>query len=307
VPGSRLTFPLIPRRPVLALSVGLTRSVRRGVGSDVAGSKPYRPGDDMHAIDWAASARVSTARGRDEFIVREKFAEEAPRIVIVCDRRPAMAFYGGELPWLDKAKAMRQAVELVLASAGASGGYVGYLDYADGEAHWRPPKGERKLLELRDPRLWSTEFAGPPDWLERSIAHLARYPRAITSGTFIFVLSDFVPAPPPETWLAAGNHPWDVVPIVIQDPVWEQSFPDVSGIVVPLRDPQTGKLRPVRVTAREAAERKAANEERLDGLMTTFEASDLDPIVLSSNDPEQILSEFLVWAAVRRSGRGRKH
>jgi uncharacterized protein (DUF58 family) len=307
VPGSRLTFPLIPRRPVLALSVGLTRSVRRGVGSDVAGSKPYRPGDDIHSIDWAASARLSTARGSDEFVVRERFAEEAPRIVLVCDRRPAMASHGSSLPWLDKARAMRQAIELVLASGGASGGYVGYLDYADGEPHWRPPKGERKLLELRDPRLWSSEFSGPPDWLERSVAHLAQYPRAITSGTFVFVFSDFIPSPPKETWQAAEDHPWDVVPVVIQDPIWEQSFPDVSGIVVPLRDPETGKVRPVRLSASEAAERKAANEERLRGLMTTFSSVDLDPILLSSNDPEQILSEFLVWSAVRRSGRGRKH
>lgn len=305
--GARLTFPLIPRRPVLALSVGLTRSVRRGVGSDVAGSKPYRPGDDMHAIDWAASARLSTARHSDEFIVRERFAEEAPRIVLVCDRRPGMASPTTPLPWLDKARAMRQAVELVLASAGASGGYVGYLDHADGEAHWRPPKGERKLLELQDPRLWSSEFGGPPDWLERSLAHLARYPRAITAGTFVFLFSDFIPSPPKETWLTAHDHPWDVVPVVIQDPVWEQSFPDVSGIVVPLRDPVSRKLRPVRLTASEAAERRAANEERLRGLMATFREADLDPIVVSSNDREQILSQFLVWSATRRFGRGRKH
>jgi len=305
--GSRLTFPLIPRRPVLALSVGLTRSVRRGVGSDVAGSKPYRPGDDMHAIDWAASARLSTARQSDEFIVRERFAEEAPRIVLVCDRRPGMASPGAPLPWLDKAAAMRQAVELVLASAGASGGYVGYLDYADGEAHWRPPKGERKLLELQDPRLWSSEFGGPSDWLERSLVHLARYPRAITAGTFVFLFSDFIPAPPKETWLATHDHPWDVVPVVIQDPVWEQSFPDVSGIVVPLRDPASGKLRPVRLTANEAEERRSANAERLRGLLAAFRETNLDPIVVSSNDPEQVLSEFLVWAATRRSGRGRKH
>ena len=301
--GARLTFPLVPRRRVLALSVGLTRSVRRGVGSDVAGSRPYHPGDDMHAIDWAASARLSTARGSDEFVVRERFAEEAPKIVIVCDRRPEMACYGSPFPWLDKAAAMRQAVELILASAGASGGYVGYLDYADGEAHWRPPKGERKLLELRDPRLWSSEFAGPPDWLERSIAHLASFPRAITAGTFVFVLSDFVPSPSRETWLAARQHPWDLVPIVIQDPVWEQSFPDTSGVAVSLRDPRTNRVRNVRLTASEAAARRSANEERLRELMATFQAVDLDPVLLSSNSREQILSEFLVWAAVRRAGR----
>jgi len=37
--------------------------------------------------------------------------------------------------------------------------------------------------------------------------------------------------------------------------------------------------------------------------MATFQAVDLDPVLLSSNSREQILSEFLVWAAVRRAGR----
>ena len=34
--------------------------------------------------------------------------------------------------------------------------------------------------------------------------------------------------------LAAG---WDVVPVVVQDPVWERSFPDVGGVTLPLADP----------------------------------------------------------------------
>src|ERR671922_937447 len=115
MPDARLTFPLVPRRRVIGLSFGTMRSLRRGSGTDVAGSRPYYPGDDIDSIDWAASARLSTARQSDEFVVRERFAEEAPRIVIVCDRRPEMAHFEAPLPWLDKAHAMRQAVELVLA------------------------------------------------------------------------------------------------------------------------------------------------------------------------------------------------
>ena len=142
----------------MGLSFGMMRSPRRGSGSDISGSRPYSPGDDMDAIDWAASARLSTARGQDEFVVRERFAEEAPKIIIVCDRRPQMSYFEPPLPWLDKLQAMRHAVELILASAGAAGGFVGYLDYADGDPHWRQPKGERKLIEIRDERLWSSEY-----------------------------------------------------------------------------------------------------------------------------------------------------
>jgi len=257
----------------------------------------------MDAIDWAASARLSTARGRDEFIVRERFAEEAPKVVIVCDRRPEMAHFSSPLPWLDKPRAMRHAVQLILASAGAAGGYVGYLDYADGDPHWRPPKGERKLIEVRDQRLWSSEFGGPPDWLERSVAHLAGHQRAVTAGTFVFVLSDFLPPASKEMWLTTKEHRWDVVPVVILDPTWEQSFPDVSGIVVSLRDPRTGRVTAVRLRPKEAAARRAANEERVREQLETFRALDLDPILVSSSDRAEILSAFLDWTALRRARR----
>ena len=303
MPGARLTFPLVPRRRVIGLSFGTMKSLRRGAGTDVAGSRPYRPGDDMDSIDWAASARLSTARGSDEFVVRERFAEEAPKVMIVCDRRPEMACYGPPLPWLDKPLAMRTVVEIVLASAGAAGGYVGYLDYADGDAHWRQPKGERKLIELRDERLWSMEYEGPHDWLERSFEHLASHTRAVTPGTFVFVLSDFIPQPSPDLWLIALEHRWDVVPIVIQDPTWEQSFPDVGGIVVPLRDARTGRVSSARLRRAEVTARREENRERIATLLETFRFLDVDPVVVSSSDRSEILAEFLIWTDLRRTRR----
>jgi Protein of unknown function DUF58 len=288
---------------VIGLSFGTMRSLRRGSGTDVAGSRPYRPGDDMDAIDWAASARLSTARGGDEFVVRERFAEEAPKVVILCDRRPEMSCFAAPLPWLDKPHAMRTVVELVLASAGVAGGFVGYLDYADGDPHWRQPKGERKLIELRDERLWSSEYDGPPDWLPRSVDHLAAHPRAVTPGTFVFVLSDFLPAPSREVWLAAMAHRWDIVPVVIQDPTWERSFPEVDGIVVSLRDPRTGRLSPVRLRKKEVTAHRARNERCAHELLEMFRLLDIDPVVVTSNDRAEILEQFLVWTDLRRTRR----
>src|SRR3989440_6296171 len=109
MPVTEVVFPLTPRRRLIGLSFGGMRSARRGLGSDVAGSRPYRPGDDVDDIDWASSARLSAARGSDEFVVREHFAEEAPRVVVVADRRPAMALYPPELPFLRKDEALRVA------------------------------------------------------------------------------------------------------------------------------------------------------------------------------------------------------
>jgi uncharacterized protein (DUF58 family) len=288
---------------MIGLSFGTMRSVRRGTGTDMAGSRPYRPGDDVRAIDWAASARLSAARQADEFVVRERYAEEAPRVVIVCDRRPGMAAFGAPLPWLDKAAAMRQAAELVIESALLVGGFVGYLDHGSGSPYWVPPRGGRRLAELRQDRLPSDEFSAPADSLERALTHLAEHRRSVTSGSFVFVLSDFLPLPSEEVWLAALEHRWDLVPIVIQDPVWEQSFPDVSGIVVPLREPGTRRRVPVRLRPREVAARRLENQERVRALVAGFEAIDIDPVLVSTSDRSSILTAFLEWAELRRGRR----
>jgi uncharacterized protein (DUF58 family) len=302
--GGRTTFPLVPKGRMIGLSFGTMRSPRRGSGTDVAGSRPYHPGDDIHTIDWAASARLSSARGDDEFVVRERFAEEAPRVVLVCDRRAQLSFFEPPLPWLDKAAAMRIVAEAILDSALMVGGFVGYLDHGDGDgdgdAYWVPPRGGRRLAELREERLPSDKFGAPPDTLERAFAHLAEHRRSVTSGAFVFVLSDFLPLPGEDFWLTALEHRWDVVPVLIQDPTWEQSFPPVEGIVVPLRDPATRARSDVRLTRREAASRRDTNEQRFQALLAGFAAADLDAVVISSTDRAEILGAFLAWADLRR-------
>ena len=294
-----MTFNLVPRGRLIGLSFGTMRSYRRGAGSDVAGSRPYQQGDDVHTIDWAASARLSSARQRDEFIVRERFAEEAPRVVIVCDRRPEMAFFGPPLPWLDKAETMRRAVELIIQSTSLVGGFVGYLDMAEGEPYWLPPQGGRRLWELREERLPSKVFGAPEGSVSDAILHLTEHAKAVTPGSFVFVISDFLEPPSADTWLKALERRLDIVPVVVQDPTWEQSFPDVAGIVVPMRDPRSGRYSDVRVTRREAAKRRAANEARRAALLAELEGLGLDPVLVSSSDPIDMLAAFLDWADLR--------
>jgi hypothetical protein len=69
------------------------------------------------------------------------------------------------------------------------------------------------------------------------------------------VLSDFLMPFDERQWIAAIERRWDIVPVVIQDPVWERSFPDVGGVArCPFLDHTSGRLRPpVRLTDREAA------------------------------------------------------
>jgi uncharacterized protein (DUF58 family) len=296
-----VTFTLVARRRLIGPPFGTMASARRGHGSDVAGSRPYRAGDDMHAIDWGASARLSSARGSDEFVVRETYAEEAPRVVVVRDYRPSMAHYASPLPWLAKPAAAALAVRLVLESAVAARGLVGYLDLADGSPLWTPPRSQRVAPELAEER----PYTAPPDFVEQALAHLASHRRSLPAGSFVFLVSDFLAPPPERAWLEALEHHWDLVPVVVQDPTWEQSFPDVSGIVMPLADPVTGRLSPVRLTRAEVAERRETNEHRFAGLLARFDALDLQPVLLSSDDPTDVLDAFLVWSEWRRALKGR--
>jgi uncharacterized protein (DUF58 family) len=295
-----MTFPLIPRGRLIGLSFGTMRSFRRGRGSDVVGSRPYRVGDDVHAIDWAASARRSAARQNDEFIVRERYAEEAPRVVIICDRRPELAFYKPPLPWLHKAGAVRVAADLILGSAVLAGGFVGYLDHAEGTPYWEPPRGGRRLRVRMVERLESSAFEGPPNAVEEALAELAQHRLSVPSGTFVFVLSDFIPPPDPSAWGPALERHWDVVPVLVQDPTWEQSFPRVDGIAVPLREPRSGRLSEAFLTAREAADMRAGNEERLERTLDDFHDFGFDPVLVSSSDPVEVLGSFLAWSEARR-------
>jgi uncharacterized protein (DUF58 family) len=309
--AERQLFPLVPRARLVGLPFGEQRSSRRGPGSDVVGTRPYQPGDPLGSMDWKASARLSAARGDDEFVVRTNQADEAPRVVVVCDRRPAMGVFGPPFPWLSKPRALQAAAELIVLSAVASRGDVGALDYAGaaarhGDPYWLPPGGRGIMWLIEQRESPETGFDAPEDNLERAIAFLGRVRAGIPPGSFVFFVSDFIVAPGLPVWLEVGAHRWDVVPVVIQDPVWEQSFPDVGSVVVPVREPPSGRVHPVRLSAKEAGERRAANEARLQRLLDEFAALGFDPVVLGTDEPSEIDQAFLQWAELRGRLRWRR-
>lgn len=304
--GRRDVFPLVPRQRLLGLSFGVIHGIRRGVGTDVAGSRPYRPGDDRDAIDWAATARLSAARASDEFVVREHYADDAPRVVIVVDRRPEMALSSPDVPWLRKHEALRTAARLIADSVAEARGLVGYLDLADGAdaPFWRPPSSNRELWSIRDEHLRHATYSASEDNLALALEFLEGHRRAVPGGTFLFVISDFLVSPPLDAWERAIEHRWDVVPVVIQDPLWEQSFPPVDGIVVPLTGAD-GRVRLVRLRAGESAERRREHEQRRADLVGGFLDLGVDPVLISASDHDHVLAALLDWAAGRELEHGR--
>ena len=294
------TFPLIPRRRVLGLAFGGVRSARRGVGSDVASTREYRPGDDVAWMDWAASARLSAARGNDEFIVRERFADEAPRVVVLADRRPSMSIPASALRPLDKPRAILTALDLIGASAIAARSLTGYLDYADGEPFWRPPRTEHRA----EAGTFERAFTAPEDTVSRGLAFLAEHRRDLPTQAFVFVLSDFVVPPDLGVWQRALENRWELVPVIVQDPVWERTFPDVGGISVPYADPGSGRVVPVHVTRREAAALRRAHEARWQELINGFRSLGIEAVAVHSHDVGTMLDAFLRWADLRLMWRG---
>ena len=299
----RRTFPLVPRRRLTGLPFGDRPSRRRGPGSDIIGARDYQRGDPVSSIDWRASARLSAASGQDHFIVREHAADETPRVVIVCDRRPAMGLFDESLPWLSKPAALLAAATAIAMSAAAAHTDVGLIDYAGldergGEPFWLAPTHVDGVYVTNEREGPSTPFDAPENGLETALLFLGRLRSTLPTGSFVFLLSDFLVAPPYEALLLAVGRGWDVVPVVIQDPVWEQSFPAVGSVA----DPGRSGIRLVRLSRREAAARRMRNDDRLRGLLEELTGVGADPILLGTSDQHEVDQAFIGWAEARRLG-----
>ena len=210
---------LVPRRRFAGEQFGRRRSSRRGDGDEIVGTRPYRPGDRIARIHWAASAQLSAARSSDEFLVREYFAEHAPQVAFVRDVAPGMAGNTAPSPWLDKEAALEAVLRLVAASAAVEHGELAYVD-AGGRPRWlRPPDGVA-LTRVLEPRQ-----ARQPGALGDAVSSLVRSTTILPPGSFVFVASDFLTDVPSRIWPGLRALGLDVIPVVIQDPTWEQTFP----------------------------------------------------------------------------------
>ena len=59
-------------------------STRRGRGTDFAGLRPWNPADDLHTIDWKATARTG------KLMTKESYLERDPPIMLMIDNSPSM-------------------------------------------------------------------------------------------------------------------------------------------------------------------------------------------------------------------------
>ena len=141
--------------------------------------------------------------------------------------------------------------------------------------------------------------------MSQGLEFLGEHRRDLPTQAFVFVLSDFLVPPDLRVWQRALEHRWELVPVVIQDPVWERSFPEVGGITIPYADPASGRVFPVYVTQKEAT--RAARRPRGaagTALVRDFRSLGCEPVAVHTHDLGEMLGAFLRWADLRQMWRG---
>ncbi len=216
---------------------------------------------------------------------------------MVADRRPSMGLYPD--PWLSKPDALRTVWKLVSSTALGDLGLVGYLDVAeDTRPFWHPPSAGHRIEQVEQ-HLLEAPFRAAEGSLDEAFLQLVGIRRSLPPGTFVFVCSDYFEAPAAAWWPRALAYRWDIVPVILQDPLWEQSFPLLDALVVSLADPVAGRTHTIRLRRDEAEARRRANEARLASLLADFRALGLEPIVLGSADERDVLQAFTAWGETR--------
>jgi hypothetical protein len=178
---------------------------------------------------------------------------------------------------------------------------TGYLDEAEAETYWRPPRSDRAA---RPEAFEERTFHAPADTVSRGLEHLVRHRRELPTQTFVFVISDFLVPPDEYWWGRALEQRWELVPVLIQDPVWERSFPDVGALTVPYSEPASSGVVPIYLTRAEAERLRVEHEARYDELLRIFRSHGTEPVVVDSHDPGSVLAAFLRWADLRVMARG---
>ncbi|MFC0005801.1 DUF58 domain-containing protein [Micromonospora siamensis] len=236
---------------------GQHRGLLPGPGSEAAGSREYRPGEDeVRRMDWAVTARTAVPH------VREVDADRELTTWLLVDASPSMEFGTAELDKRELAVAAVAAVGFLTAGTGnrlgaqvlgptglrrfpARGGRTHLLGLLRALLD-APRAGDRPGADGR-PTVAGGPVGAAPSGLAEALTAVQRV--ALRRGLVVLV-SDFLDDLPDDPAAAA---PWEpalrrlaarhqVLAVEVTDPrEWE--LPDVG--LITLADPETGRRREV--------------------------------------------------------------
>lgn len=225
-----------------------------GPGSECAGSREYRPGEDeVRRMDWAVTARTTLPH------VREVDADRELTTWLLVDSTPSMDFGTAEVEKRELAVAAVAAVGFLTAGSGNRLG--AHLLGPEGVRRFPARTGRTHLLSLLRTMLASprgTDGARPPSLAEAIAALNSATPRrglAVVVSDLLDGLPDADTGEP--TWerplrrLAARHQ---VLVVEVTDPR-ELELPDVG--VITFVDPEGGQRREVSTGDRRVRERFA--------------------------------------------------
>ena len=249
---------------------GNYRSMIKGQGLAFQEVRQYQPGDDVRAIDWNVSARMT-----DPYI--KVFAEEREMtVMLVVDVSESGLFGTGSM---SKRRLATEVAAVCAFSAIAHNDRVGLIAMSDEVEKVIPPQkgrkhGMRVLQEILEttPRRRGTDLNCG---LETLMGVAKR--RTVT-----FLLSDFFAQDYERTLaLCAAKH--DIIPLVLSDPR-DDELPDVG--LSRFEDLETGEDCLIDTSNRRVRENYKKRIEALrDAQKKTFRKLGLDHAVVSTSAP----------------------
>ncbi|MEH0933550.1 DUF58 domain-containing protein [Micromonospora psammae] len=248
-PDQRLRrLELTVTRRLDGLLQGQHRGLLPGPGTEIAGSREYRPGEDeVRRMDWAVTARTTVPH------IREVEADRELSTWLLVDASPSMEFGTAEL---DKRELSVAAVAAIGFLTAGTGNRLGaQLLTSTGLRRFPARSGRTHLLGLlrallTAPRVGGDDGPAPPVDPPHLGEGLAALQRVANRRGLVVVVSDFLDGLPddhddPAAWepalrrLAARHQ---VLAVEVTDPR-ELELPDVG--LVTLVDPETGRRREV--------------------------------------------------------------
>ena len=214
------------RRKVEHLFAGQYRSAFKGQGMVFSDFREYIPGDDVRAISWNVTAKMSRP------FIKTFEEERESHIILVADMSRSFDFGTGSL---GKKEVLNLLVSLLAFCAQKNQDLVGLLLFSNGMEHYIPPKkgGHQALRIVRELYAHKRKFASTN--LSPSLHFLQN---VLKKRSHIFLFSDFLFSTPYETALKNLQKKHDIVSVVISDP-FEKNFPSLG--LVDIEDLETGK------------------------------------------------------------------
>jgi uncharacterized protein (DUF58 family) len=214
---------------------GEYHSAFKGRGMSFSEVREYSPGDDVRAIDWNVTARLSIP-----FV--KVFEEERELTVMLLVDVSNSSLFGTRKQ--RKRDLFTEICAVLAFSAITNNDKVGVIFFSDKVEKYIPPKkGKSHILRI----IRELITVEPSEQKGTDIgACLEFFNNASKKRTISFLLSDFFSGPYEEPLkLSARRH--DLVGIQVYDPV-DEALPDIG--VLQVRDSETGELQWIDTTDR---------------------------------------------------------